>query len=80
MAQNTATPDDFCACHSPSDKVMKPKFCQVCHGHGGILICSKPYSSKLVETCWQAEKRLKGLKRQKSFCGFADDWAFQEET
>jgi hypothetical protein len=28
--------------------------------------------SKLVETCWQAEKWLKGLKRLKSFCGFAD--------
>jgi hypothetical protein len=29
--------------------------------------------SKLVETCWQAEKWLKGLKRHKSFCGFADE-------
>ena len=28
--------------------------------------------SKLVETCRQAEKWPKGLKRQKSFCGFAD--------
>jgi hypothetical protein len=28
--------------------------------------------SKLVETCQQAEKWPKGLKRQKSFCGFAD--------
>jgi hypothetical protein len=28
--------------------------------------------SKLVETCRQAEKWLKGPKRQKSFCGFAD--------
>jgi hypothetical protein len=29
--------------------------------------------SKLVETCWQVEKQLKGLKRQKYFCGFADE-------
>jgi len=28
--------------------------------------------SKLVETCWQVEKWLKGLKRQKYFYGFAD--------
>jgi hypothetical protein len=28
--------------------------------------------SKLVVTCWQVEKWLKGLKRQKYFFGFAD--------
>jgi len=30
--------------------------------------------SKLVETCWQVEKWLRGLKRKKLFCGFADVW------
>jgi len=34
--------------------------------------CCATVVSKLVETFWQAEKWLKGPKRQKSFCGFAD--------
>jgi len=33
---------NFCACHGPPGKVMKPKFRQACHGHGGVSIDRNP--------------------------------------